>query len=99
VSVKSLLFIDACQYQSLYLGKDVKKALLRLEELQNYIFVTQQVVDEVLRGKVQRAADFIKKNRGEMELKQIQGMGRPPAGLQGNSKVDRHPGRGFCGQR
>jgi len=72
VSGKSLLFIDACQYQSLYLGTVVKKALLRLEELQAYIFVTQQVVDEVLRGKVQRVAEYFEKNRGEMELKQRQ---------------------------
>jgi hypothetical protein len=52
VSVKSRLFIDANQYLKLYQMVGAKTILAALEEQQNYIFVTKQIVDEVCREKV-----------------------------------------------
>jgi hypothetical protein len=59
VSVKPLLFIDANQYLDLYLLDSAKRLLPALEEQRDYIFVTTQIVDEVLRNKVNIAAHFL----------------------------------------
>jgi hypothetical protein len=59
VSIKSLLFIDANQYLALYQMLSAKTVLDALEEQQDYIFVTEQIVDEVYRGKVRKAERFL----------------------------------------
>jgi hypothetical protein len=47
----------------------MKKVLSRLEELRDYIFVTQQVVDEVYRKKVQLAADYFAQQLKDEKVK------------------------------
>jgi PIN domain len=71
VSIKSLLFIDANQYLELYRTVKAKKLPANLEELQDYIFVTELIVDEMYRGKVRVAASFLADQLKEWELKTI----------------------------
>src|ERR1700723_2955527 len=59
VSIESLLFIDANQYINLYQMLSAKKVLAALEEQQDYIFVTEQIVGEVYRNKLGKAATFL----------------------------------------
>ena len=71
MSIKSLLFIDANQYLELYRTVKAKKLPAALEELQDYIFVTKQGVDEVHRGQVRVAASFLADQLKKWELKSI----------------------------
>jgi len=65
----SLLFIDTNKYLDLYrIGKG-KELLKPLKEQADYIFVTKQVVNEVQRNKVVVAADFLKREFQELQLK------------------------------
>jgi hypothetical protein len=58
--VDASLFIDANQYLKLYMADKGKKRLLRiLNENQQYIFITKQVVDEVQRNKLSLAERFL----------------------------------------
>jgi hypothetical protein len=63
VSGKGLLFIDANQYLDLYRMANGKLLLSALVELREYIFVTDQIAEEVQRRKVQVAADFLIGNK------------------------------------
>ncbi len=54
-----LLFIDANKYLDLYRTVTGKRLLAPLSEQAANIFVTQQVVDEVNRRKIEVAADFL----------------------------------------
>jgi hypothetical protein len=58
----SLLFIDANKYLDLYRMDKGKDLLVLLEEQAEYIFVTEQVVNEVQRNKLEVAAEFLKQN-------------------------------------
>ena len=55
----NVLFIDANQYLDLYRTNSGKKLLPALEEQRGFIFVTEQVVDEVRRNKVEATKDFL----------------------------------------
>jgi hypothetical protein len=55
----ALLFIDANRYLELYRTASGKHLLALLLEQTEHIFVTQQVVDEVKRRKIEVAADFL----------------------------------------
>jgi hypothetical protein len=72
VSIKSLLFIDANQYLVLYQMLSAQTVLAALEEQQDYIFVTEQIVDEVYRGKVRKTANFLAE-----QLKKWEGIAFP----------------------
>ncbi|MGC1863153.1 MAG: PIN domain-containing protein [Methylocystis sp.] len=61
------MFIDANQYLDLYRMVEGKKLLDSLEEQKAYIFVSAQIVDEVLRNKLRCARDFFSD-----KLKEIQ---------------------------
>jgi hypothetical protein len=54
-----MLFIDANQYLNLFRMDSGKKLLAALEEQDKYIFVTEQIVNEVERNKVRVAASFL----------------------------------------
>ncbi|MBS9405624.1 DUF4935 domain-containing protein, partial [Halomonas sp. TRM85114] len=61
----ALLFIDANKYLDLYRTDKGRKLLAPLAEQASYVFVTQQVVDEVERNKLGAAAEFLRtKNQG-----------------------------------
>jgi hypothetical protein len=64
----SLLFIDTNKYLDLYRIDKGKELLTPLKEQADYIFVTQQVVNEVQRNKMVVAADFLKKKFQELKL-------------------------------
>jgi hypothetical protein len=64
----SLLFIDSNKYLDLYRLDKGKKLLAPLGEQIEYIFVTQQVVDEVQRNKILVAADFLRNKSKELKL-------------------------------
>ena len=64
----SLLFIDSNKYLDLYRIDKGKKLLAPLGEQIEYIFVTQQVVDEVQRNKILVAADFLRNKSKELKL-------------------------------
>jgi len=64
----SLLFIDSNKYLDLYRIDKGKKLLAPLGEQIDYIFVTQQVVNEVQRNKILVAADFLRKKSKELKL-------------------------------
>jgi hypothetical protein len=64
----ALLFIDANKYLDLYRTDKGKKLLAPLEEQVDYIFVTQRVVDEVQRNKIQVAADYLAAKFKELKL-------------------------------
>jgi PIN like domain len=72
VSIKSLLFIDANQYLNLYQMLHAKTVLAALEEQQAYIFVTEQIVDEVYRRKLGKAGNFFAE-----QLKKWEGIAFP----------------------
>ena len=56
-----IVFIDANQYIQLYgLSKKRNKVLDLLRVLQDYIFVTSQLVDEVQRNKVEAVVGYFK---------------------------------------
>lgn len=59
MSVKGLIFIDANQYLDLYAMPSWKTLLPGLQEQQDHILVTMQVVDEVNRNKVSVTAGFL----------------------------------------
>jgi PIN domain len=71
VSVKGLLFIDANQYLDLYRTVSGKKVLPAVLEQRNFIFVTEQIVDEVNRQKVKVTADFLADWLKKLELNSI----------------------------
>jgi hypothetical protein len=54
-----MLFIDANQYLNLFRMDSGKKLLAALEEQDKYIFVTEQIVNEVERNKVRVAVSFL----------------------------------------
>jgi PIN domain len=58
-NIYGVLFIDANQYIDLYRTHTGKSQLAALKEQQDYIFVTEGVVDEVHRNKVREAAGFL----------------------------------------
>ncbi len=62
------LFIDANKYLDLYRTDKGKKLLAPLAEQVDYIFVTQRVVDEVQRNKIQVAADYLAAKFKELKL-------------------------------
>ena len=64
----SLLFIDSNKYLDLYRIDQGKKLLAPLGEQIDYVFVTQQVVNEVQRNKILVAADFLRKKSKELKL-------------------------------
>ena len=55
----ALLFMDANKYLDLYRASEGKKLLGFLSEQVSRIFITEQVVCEVLRNKIDVARDFI----------------------------------------
>ena len=59
-NIDGIIFIDANQYLDLYRTHTGKKLLASLNEQKDYIFVTEQIVDEVQRNKVYVAATFLK---------------------------------------
>jgi hypothetical protein len=63
-----LLVIDANKYLDLYRTVHGKKLLEPLGEQANHIFVTQQVVEEVQRNKIEVATAFLAKQFGELKL-------------------------------
>lgn len=67
-SVKGILFIDANQYLDLYQRVEGKKVLPAIQEQRDHIFVTEQVVHEVRRNKVQVAARFLSARLKNLEL-------------------------------
>jgi hypothetical protein len=64
----ALLFIDANKYLDLYRTDKGKKLLAPLGEQVEYIFVTQQIVDEVQRNKINVAANFLNQKFQELKL-------------------------------
>lgn len=64
----TLLFIDANKYLYLYQTDKGKKLLAPLREQSDYIFVTQQIVGEVQRNKIQVAAAFLDEKFKELKL-------------------------------
>jgi hypothetical protein len=56
----ALFFIDANKYLDLYRTDKGKKLLASLEEQVDYIFVTEQIVNEVQRNKILVAGAFLK---------------------------------------
>jgi len=64
----SLLFIDANKYLDLYRTTTGKKLLASLTQQTDYIFVTQQVVEEVHRNKILVAASFLNDKFKELKL-------------------------------
>ena len=56
--MSATLFIDANQYLELYRTIEGKKLLVSLDEQKPYIFISTQIVDEVLRNKLQVAKSF-----------------------------------------
>ena len=63
-----LLFIDANRYLELYRTNSGKNLLAPLGEQVNYIFVTQQVFNEVQRNKIQVAANHFNDKLKELKL-------------------------------
>jgi PIN domain len=57
--MSKVVFIDANQYLYLYKITKGKLFLAPLQEHQEYLFVTEQIVQEVERNKLQVAADFL----------------------------------------
>jgi len=64
----ALLFIDANKYLDLYRTDKGKKLLAPLAEQVDYIFVTEQVVNEVQRNKVLVAAEYLREKFKELKL-------------------------------
>jgi PIN domain len=64
----TLLFIDANKYLDLYRIDQGKKLLAPLAEQVDYIFVTQQIVNEVQRNKIKVAAEFLKMKSQALKL-------------------------------
>ncbi len=54
-----MIFIDANQYLNLYRTIGSKSLLAAMEEQQDHIFITAQIVDEVNRNKVDVVAKFV----------------------------------------
>ena len=59
VRINSALFVDANQYLDLYRTVGGERLLAPLQEQQDHIFVTAQVVDEVYRRKLGATAHFL----------------------------------------
>ena len=70
-SIEAVLFIDANQYLDLYRRVSGKMLLEAIIEQQEYIFVTEQVADEVQRNKVEIAAMFFKDQFKKLEMSNI----------------------------
>ena len=64
----ALLFIDSNKYLDLYRTDSGKKLLRPLGEQLNHIFVTQQVVGEVQRNKIQVASEFLRQKFNVLKL-------------------------------
>jgi hypothetical protein len=67
----ALLFIDANKYLDLYEIRDGKKLLAQLVEQVDHIFVTQQVVHEVQRMKIQVAVRYFTDKLKTLSLERI----------------------------
>jgi len=67
----SLLFIDSNKYLDLYRIDKGKKLLTPLVEQIDYIFITQQVANEVQRNKIIVATDFLRKKSKELKLQTL----------------------------
>ncbi len=63
----ALLFIDANKYLDLYQTATGRKLLAPLGEQAAYVFVTQQVVDEVLRNKIKVVSGFLNEKFKELK--------------------------------
>jgi hypothetical protein len=68
VKSDALIFIDANQYLGFYKGVKVKKLLDLLEEQQDYIFITVQIVEEAQRNKLHLAAILMTERLKQLEL-------------------------------
>jgi hypothetical protein len=64
----ALFFIDANKYLDLYRTDKGKKLLASLEEQVDYIFVTEQIVNEVQRNKILVAGVFLKQKFKGLKL-------------------------------
>jgi hypothetical protein len=64
----ALLFIDANKYLDLYRTDKGKKLLAPLGEQVDHIFVTQQVVNDFQRNKIQVAACFLEEKLKDFKL-------------------------------
>jgi len=67
----ALLLIDANKYLDLYRTDKGRKLLAPLSEQASYIFVTQQIVDEVQRNKLGVVADFLRTKSQDMKFRGI----------------------------
>lgn len=65
----ALLFIDANKYLDLYQVVNGRAVLAALGEQADHIFITRQVVDEVMRSKTRAMAAFLSKHFGELTFK------------------------------
>ena len=63
-----VFFIDANQYLNLYRVTTGKQLLAPLQEHQEYLFVTEQIVQEVERNKLQVAAEFLAKQFEQLKV-------------------------------
>jgi len=68
-NIDTLVFIDSNQYLHLYRVTKGKKLLDPLQEQENYIFVTVQVVEEVQRSKLLVAANFLKNQFEQLKVR------------------------------
>lgn len=69
-----MIFIDANQYLQLYRTDSGKKMLAPLLEQEEHIFVTEQIVNEVLRNKLQVAARYLQE---QIDLFRVRSIGVP----------------------
>ena len=63
-----VVFIDANQYLNLYRVTTGKQLLAPLQKHQDYLFVTDQIVQEVERNKLQVAAAFLTKQFEQLKV-------------------------------
>ena len=56
----AVVFIDTPLYIDLYRTESGKDLLALLQEQQDYIFITEQIVNEVNRNKLQEAMEFFR---------------------------------------
>lgn len=64
----AMLFIDTNSYLDLYRTDKGKQALAPLGEQKSHVFVTQQVVNEVLRNKIDVASKYLSEKFKELKL-------------------------------
>jgi hypothetical protein len=67
----AVIFIDSNIYLALYGTVNGKELLGLLEEVREHVFVTEQVVDEVQRRKLQVAKEFFEKNCPDLKSEEV----------------------------